>query len=175
MGLPYSQPADMWSVGCILAELSTGRPLLPAFDENELMEFFQLIFGTIPEQMITDAKKKKQFFDKRNNPIRSKRSRLRKVKAGSLKLQAALHGEEDIEFLSFIARCLTLDPALRITPEEALEHPFIKRSQLKSVLKNNESTVVSLLGNLGKNLSRSSKHGLAGLKAKSFDTLGKEK
>lgn len=29
LGLPYSTPIDMWSMGCILAELFTGYPLFP--------------------------------------------------------------------------------------------------------------------------------------------------
>ncbi len=29
LGLPYSMPIDMWSFGCILAELYTGYPLFP--------------------------------------------------------------------------------------------------------------------------------------------------
>jgi dual specificity tyrosine-phosphorylation-regulated kinase 2/3/4 len=87
LGLPYSQAVDMWSFGCIMAELATGKPLLPAQDENELVEFYRLIFGDIPTHMIEEARKKKQFFDKNGKIIRSKRSRLRRVKAQSLQLE----------------------------------------------------------------------------------------
>jgi serine/threonine protein kinase len=38
----------MWSFGCIMAELLTGRPLFPALDENELLEFMVLIIGQPP-------------------------------------------------------------------------------------------------------------------------------
>jgi dual specificity protein kinase YAK1 len=38
LGLPYNEKADMWSLGCIVAELYAGVPLFPAQDENELNE-----------------------------------------------------------------------------------------------------------------------------------------
>ena len=57
LGLPYSHPADMWSLGCIIAELLTGRPLLPAGDENELLEFMRMMIGEPDEEMKLNAKK----------------------------------------------------------------------------------------------------------------------
>lgn len=71
LGLPYNQAADMWSLGCIIAELTTGRPLFPALDENELMEFFVMMVGYPPPDMISKAKKRIKFFDKDGMIIRS--------------------------------------------------------------------------------------------------------
>lgn len=51
-------------MGCVIAELFTGRALFPATDENELMEFFIMIIGLPPPEMLTKAKKKDRFFDK---------------------------------------------------------------------------------------------------------------
>lgn len=38
LGVPYEAAADMWSIGCILCELVTTRPIFPAHDELELLE-----------------------------------------------------------------------------------------------------------------------------------------
>lgn len=67
----------MWSFGCILAELRTGRPLFPACDENELIEFYCMMIGLPTNEMIEKAKKKAKFFDKDGKIIRSKQSRLK--------------------------------------------------------------------------------------------------
>ena len=66
----------MWSFGCIVAELTTGRPLFPAIDENELLELFIMMIGLPSHQMIEKAKKKNKFFDKNGKVIRSKQSRV---------------------------------------------------------------------------------------------------
>lgn len=66
----------MWSFGCIIAELKTGRPLFPAVDENELLEFFIMMIGMPPNEMIEKARKRNRFFDKNGKVIRSKQSRL---------------------------------------------------------------------------------------------------
>lgn len=66
----------MWSFGCIIAELRTGRPLFPAVDENELLEFFVMMVGMPQQEMIDKAKKKNKFFREGKQIIRSKNSRL---------------------------------------------------------------------------------------------------
>ena len=59
MGLPYDSPVDMWSLGCTLCELSTGRPLFPAKDENELLEYIRMRIGMPPLDMIQSCSKRK--------------------------------------------------------------------------------------------------------------------
>ena len=48
-------------------ELITGKPLFPAHDENELLEFFILTVSRIPHTMLENAKKYKQFYVKKND------------------------------------------------------------------------------------------------------------
>jgi dual specificity tyrosine-phosphorylation-regulated kinase 2/3/4 len=63
LGCPnYNQQVDMFSMGCIVAELYTGYPLFPANDECELLEFQTAILGAIPHYMIEDSQKFNQFF-----------------------------------------------------------------------------------------------------------------
>jgi len=38
LGLPYSVAIDMWSLGCILAEMHTGEPLFSGSDQFDQMQ-----------------------------------------------------------------------------------------------------------------------------------------
>ena len=103
LGLPYDQAVDMWSFGCILAELVTGRPLFPAIDEHELLELFIIRIGMPPEDMINKGNKRKYFFDGNRRLIRSKRSRVPKgSRERSDTIRSALYCEDDDDFIDFV-------------------------------------------------------------------------
>ena len=44
--LPLSQAIDIWAVGCILAELLTGRPLFPGRDYSHQLDLILDVIGT---------------------------------------------------------------------------------------------------------------------------------
>lgn len=48
LGHPYSMAIDMWSLGCILAELYTGYPLFPG--ESEVEQIACIMEVSISEQ-----------------------------------------------------------------------------------------------------------------------------
>lgn len=62
LGLPYGTPIDMWSLGCILAELYTGCPLFPGEDEIEQLACIMEVLGLPPEHIINHASRRRLFF-----------------------------------------------------------------------------------------------------------------
>jgi serine/threonine protein kinase len=64
LGLPYTTSIDMWSLGCIAAELFLGLPLFPGSSEfNQISRIVELL-GNPPNHMCDKGKSGAQFFNK---------------------------------------------------------------------------------------------------------------
>ncbi|XP_018497702.2 dual specificity tyrosine-phosphorylation-regulated kinase 2-like [Galendromus occidentalis] len=143
LGSKYGMPIDMWSLGCILAELHTGYPLLPGEDEGDQLACTMELLGKPPQKLLDLSKRAKNFYSQKGCPRyctvtplpngdyllgggRSRRGKLRGP-PGSLKMTTALKGSDDPLFIDFIKRCLEWDPAVRMTPSAALRHAWLRR------------------------------------------------
>eukprot|EP00742_Colponemidia_sp_Colp-10_P006299 GILJ01006751.1.p1 GENE.GILJ01006751.1~~GILJ01006751.1.p1 ORF type:complete len:598 (-),score=65.09 GILJ01006751.1:440-2233(-) len=124
LGLPYDVAIDMWSFGCILAELYTGYPLFPGENEVEQLACIMEVMGLVPPHIIEASTRKKMFFDTNNAPRIVPNSRGKKRKPGTKDLVSALR-INDSAFINFLECCLRWDPRERFTPEDALQHEWI--------------------------------------------------
>ena len=73
-GIPYTRAIDMWSLGCILAELFTGNiivgvPLFPGENENEHMSLIMELRGIPKLSLVMTGARWRHFFSKEGNPI----------------------------------------------------------------------------------------------------------
>lgn len=64
LGMTYGLPIDMWSLGCILAELFTGYPIFPGENEQEQLACIMEVFGPPEKHLIEKSSRKKLFFGK---------------------------------------------------------------------------------------------------------------
>ncbi|RMZ74897.1 hypothetical protein DV737_g5640, partial [Chaetothyriales sp. CBS 132003] len=124
LGMSYGMPIDMWSVGCILAELYTGYPIFPGENEQEQLACIMEVFGPPEKRLIEKSSRKKLFFDSMGKPRLTVSSKGRRRRPSSKELRQVLKCEDEA-FLDFITRCLRWDPARRMTPHEASRHEFI--------------------------------------------------
>lgn len=124
LGMSYGMPIDMWSVGCILAELYTGYPIFPGENEQEQLACIMEVFGPPEKHLIEKSTRKKLFFDSLGKPRLTVSSKGRRRRPSSKDLRQALRCDDE-PFLDFIAQCLRWDPSRRMTPSEALNHEFI--------------------------------------------------
>ncbi|KAK6133831.1 hypothetical protein DH2020_032424 [Rehmannia glutinosa] len=52
ISLPYDHPMDMWSIGCCLFELYTGKVLFPGSTNNDMLRFHMELKGPFPKKML---------------------------------------------------------------------------------------------------------------------------
>uniref|UniRef100_A0A8B9KJJ4 Serine/threonine-protein kinase PRP4 homolog n=1 Tax=Astyanax mexicanus TaxID=7994 RepID=A0A8B9KJJ4_ASTMX len=67
IGKPYDYAIDMWSVGCTLYELYTGKILLPGKTNNHMLKLAMDLKGKMPNKMIRKGLFKDQHFDQNLN------------------------------------------------------------------------------------------------------------
>ncbi|EPS98350.1 hypothetical protein FOMPIDRAFT_1148904 [Fomitopsis schrenkii] len=145
LGVPYDPALDIWSVGCTLYELYTGKILLPGRSNNQMLLLMMELKGRFNSKMIKRARFGNMYFDELGAfqsvetervtgtdvirqvhitaPTRELRQRL--MPPASVKLKDD-EGKLLTSFIDLLDKCLALDPAKRITPKEALVHPFIR-------------------------------------------------
>jgi dual specificity tyrosine-phosphorylation-regulated kinase 2/3/4 len=135
LGLSYGMPIDMWSLGCILAELYTGYPIFPGENEQEQLACIMEVFGPPEKHLIEKSSRKKLFFDSMGKPRLTVSSKGRRRRPSSKELRQVLKCDDEA-FLDYIAKCLRWDPSRRLNPHQASVHEFVtgvkptyKRSQ----------------------------------------------
>jgi len=124
LGMTYGMPIDMWSLGCILAELYTGVPIFPGENEQEQLACIMEVFGPPEKHLIEKSTRKKLFFDSMGKPRLTVSSKGRRRRPSSKTLQQVIKCDDE-PFLDFLAKCLRWDPDRRMKPEEAIRHEFI--------------------------------------------------
>jgi serine/threonine protein kinase len=133
LGVPYTTAIDIWSLGCVLAELATGYPLFPGENEVEQLACIMETLGIPSDGLITMATRRRLFFDSRNQPrcIRNSKGRVRRPASRDLAVSIK---SADLDFISFLRKCLTWNASDRITPEEGLNHPWITSATMQNAI-----------------------------------------
>ena len=62
LGVPYDTAIDMWSLGCVLAELFLGWPLFPGATEYDQIMYISQMLGDPPVALTKNVTKMCRFF-----------------------------------------------------------------------------------------------------------------
>lgn len=153
LGLPYGLPIDMWSVGCTLYELYTGQVLFPGKSNNEMLKLIMQSKGKFNHKMIKKGSYSSKHFDLQSfdflsletdsvtKELTTKHMKITGTASGKT-IKERLTGMEDSndsqnpetkkkvkllnQFIDLLDGLLTLNPDKRLTPVEALAHPFVR-------------------------------------------------
>ncbi|OJD28544.1 CMGC/DYRK/PRP4 protein kinase [Blastomyces percursus] len=149
LGIPYDYAIDMWSIGCTLFELYTGKILFTGRTNNQMLRSIMECRGKLPPKFLRRGTLTYLHFDDFLNfrsveedkvtgrmvtrvldfkkPTRDLKTRL--MGKGS-KGMSDSEGRELTLFIDLLDRCLSINPEKRCTPSEALKHPFITRGKI---------------------------------------------
>ncbi|XP_026203113.1 homeodomain-interacting protein kinase 1 isoform X3 [Anabas testudineus] len=159
LGLPFCEAIDMWSLGCVIAELFLGWPLYPGASEYDQIRYISQTQGLPAEYLLSAGTKTSRFFNrgpdssyplwKLKTPadhememgIKSKEARKYIFNClddmMQVNLSSHLEGTDMLaekadrrEFIDLLKRMLRLDADKRITPTKTLGHPFVTMSHL---------------------------------------------
>ncbi|KAH1255011.1 Serine/threonine-protein kinase AFC2 [Glycine max] len=137
LGLGWSYPCDIWSVGCILVELCTGEALFQTHENLEHLAMMERVLGPIPQQMLKRVDRHAEKYVRRGRldwpegaiSRESIKAVMKLPRLQNLIMQHVDHSAGDL--IHLLQGLLRYDPFERLTARDALRHSFFMRDHLR--------------------------------------------
>ncbi|KAK7389143.1 hypothetical protein VNO78_23976 [Psophocarpus tetragonolobus] len=137
LGLGWSYPCDIWSVGCILVELCTGEALFQTHENLEHLAMMERVLGPLPQHMLKSVDRHAEKYVRRGRldwpegatSRESIKAVMKLPKLQNLVMQHVDHSAGDL--IHLLQGLLRYEPSERLTAKEALRHSFFMRDPSK--------------------------------------------
>nr|CCA22090.1 serine/threonine protein kinase putative [Albugo laibachii Nc14] len=130
LGLGWSFASDIWSAGCIIAELYLGDLLFATHDNMEHLALMEACIGKLPHHMVAYACRKQPsdgFFHRGRLAWPQKaatKESVHHVRRMRTLREIVTQDHAKLGLLDLLKQMLVLDPHHRVSAKEALRHPF---------------------------------------------------
>ncbi|GAA0174807.1 protein modifying enzyme [Lithospermum erythrorhizon] len=126
LGLSYDKKIDIWSLGCILAELCTGNVLFQNDSPATLLARVLGIVGPIDQGMLAKGTDTYKYFTK-NHMLYERNQESNRLEYLVPKKTSLRHRLPmgDQGFIDFVTHLLEINPKRRPSAAEALKHPWL--------------------------------------------------
>ncbi|CDS06733.1 hypothetical protein LRAMOSA09260 [Lichtheimia ramosa] len=122
LGIGWSYPCDIWSIGCVVMEMYTGNVLFRTKNEDqEHLAMMEKVLGNFPESMIQKASYNSQRYFDNDGRVHATQLHNHVEALDTMIISGSKYRQLFIDLIHLV---LTFDPSKRITAEEALQHPF---------------------------------------------------
>ncbi|KAF7306271.1 Mitogen-activated protein kinase [Mycena indigotica] len=125
----YTRAIDMWSVGCVLAEMLNGKPLFPGRDYHHQLSIILDILGTPSiDDFYAISSQRRQGFHRRLTRLShtiDSREYIRALPFRKKRPFTQLFPKANPDALDLLEKLLTFSPKRRIEVGEALAHPYL--------------------------------------------------
>ncbi|AFZ80294.1 protein kinase domain containing protein [Theileria equi strain WA] len=152
LGCKYDCKIDTWSAAVTLYEIATGEILFPGRTNNHMLKLIMEFKGKVPGKMIKSGQFAFQHFNEKMDFIYVLRDNFTRMDVTQIvqdlrptrsiteslieKYSWATNGSGERELMikkirqlgDLLEKALVIDPLKRITPDKALEHPFIREA-----------------------------------------------
>ncbi|XP_048734093.2 serine/threonine-protein kinase pakF-like isoform X2 [Ostrea edulis] len=139
-GIPFGTEIDLWSLGCILAELYSGIPLFPGTSKIPIIKEMTRLLGPFPKDLFQKGK----FYD----DLKGYTDVCEQKNVSDVLFKKL--GCRDYLFRDFLSGLLRYSPADRLTPLKAAQHPFLASELPIAFLMSSTHTMQVGNPNLGK-------------------------
>lgn len=129
----YSTPVDIWSIGCIFAEMCNGRPLFPGNSDTNQLERIFLKLG-VPDEEHYPGIVELPDWAKVKSKIYSSSSSSKRTKVSESNIRRLVKSDRMItpEGINLLGLMMKYDPGKRISARAAMEHPYFADLEQKS-------------------------------------------